>query len=178
MKLKGLCPPAKFYLYLSVFGLLLSLVQNAQNLDNNKYKCGSYSANVPSVLLIFVFKMIYIVFWTYVLNLLCRDDNKPFAWLLVLFPFILLFVILGVLLLTGGEKTTEGFKEGTIGLKQSKQSKPEDYADEMTEDKAKQNTAKAMEDFKTKNSSGVGGSRMRSTGAGIGVGGNHSADLG
>lgn len=144
MKLKGLCPPAKFYLYLSVFGLLLSLVQNAQNLDNNKYKCGSYSANVPSVLLIFVFKMIYIVFWTYVLNLLCRDDNKPFAWLLVLFPFILLFVILGVLLLTGGEKTTEGFKEGKFDSR--KQSNTGDY-ELMNEAKAKQNTDKAKKDL-------------------------------
>ena len=144
MKLKGLCPPAKFYLYLSVFGLLLSLVQNAQNLDNNKYKCGSYSANVPSVLLIFVFKMIYIVFWTYVLNLLCRDDKKPFAWLLVLFPFILLFVILGVLLLTGGEKTTEGFKEGAIS---SRKSNLKDY-ETMNDATAKQNTDKAKEDFK------------------------------
>jgi hypothetical protein len=85
--------------------------------DNSNYKCGSFSVNVPSVVLIFAFKIVYILFWTYVLNLLCKDNNVRLAWLLVLFPVILLFVILGMLLLTGGVeknagKGKEGFREG------------------------------------------------------------------
>ena len=112
---KGLCKPSKFYLYLSIAGIVMSVIQNMRNFDNSNYKCGSFSVNVPSVMLIFAFKIVYILFWTYVLNLLCRDNNVRLAWLLVLFPVILMFVILGMFLLTGGVKKDagkEGFREG------------------------------------------------------------------
>ena len=112
---KGICKPAKFYLYLSIAGIVMSIIQNMRKFDNSNYRCGSFSVNVPSVMLIFAFKLVYIVFWTYVLNLLCKDSNVRLAWILVLFPVILLFVILGMLLLTGGvEKNAgkEGFREG------------------------------------------------------------------
>jgi len=112
---KGICKPSKFYLYLSIAGIVMSVIQNMRKFDNSNYKCGSFSVNVPSVMLIFAFKIVYILFWTYVLNLLCKDNNVRLAWLLVLFPVILLFVILGMLLLTGGVKKDadkEGFSEG------------------------------------------------------------------
>ena len=118
LQIKGLCKPAKFYLYLSIAGIVMSIIQNMRRFDNSNYKCGSFSVNVPSVMLIFAFKIVYVVFWTYVLNLLCKDNNVRLAWLLVLFPIILLFVILGMLLLTGGvEKNAgkEGFREGADG---------------------------------------------------------------
>ena len=109
-----LCKPAKFYLYLSLAGLVMSIIQNIRKFDNKCYKCGSFSVLVPSVLMIFAFKIVYIAFWTYVLNLLCRDNNIRLAWILVLFPFILFFVILGLLLITGGVEdiTKEVRKEG------------------------------------------------------------------
>lgn len=100
----------------------MSVIQNVRKFDNSNYKCGSFSVNVPSVMLIFAFKIVYVLFWTYVLNLLCKDNNVRLAWLLVLFPVILMFVILGMLLLTGGVKKDagkEGFSEGLIDEKDS-----------------------------------------------------------
>ena len=128
---KGLCKPSKFYLYLSIAGIVMSVIQNMRKFDNSNYKCGSFSVNVPSVMLIFAFKIVYVLFWTYVLNLLCKDNNVRLAWLLVLFPVILMFVILGMLLLTGGVKKDagkEGFSEGLIDEKDSE-------AEEDKEDK-------------------------------------------
>jgi len=113
MKIKELCRPAKFYLYISLVGIALSILQNSQGFDNSKYRCGSFSASVPSVMFIFAFKLIYIAFWVYVINLLCRDDNKRLAWLLVLFPYILIFVILGMLMLTGGKGNREGMEDSS-----------------------------------------------------------------
>ena len=69
--------------------------------NSGVYKCGMFSVLVPSVFMIFLFKLIYITFWAYVLNLLCKDKNRMLAWTLVLFPFLLLFVILGLFLITG-----------------------------------------------------------------------------
>lgn len=105
IKIKELCTPASVYLYISAIGLVASIIQNVMNFNNNTYKCGAYAMIVPSVFLIFLFKFIYISFWTYILNLLCKDNNKTLAWLLVIFPFLLLFVILGLLILTSGNVT-------------------------------------------------------------------------
>jgi hypothetical protein len=105
IKIKELCTPASVYLYISAVGLVASIIQNMMSFNNNTYKCGAYAMIVPSVLLIFLFKVIYITFWTYILNLLCKDNNRTLAWLLVIFPFLLLFVILGLLILTSGNIT-------------------------------------------------------------------------
>ena len=101
LKIKELCTPARIYLYLSLIGLLASIMQNVMEFNSGVYKCGMFSVLVPSVFMIFLFKLIYITFWAYVLNLLCKDKNRMLAWTLVLFPFLLLFVILGLFLITG-----------------------------------------------------------------------------
>tara|TARA_Y100000816_G_scaffold69053_1_gene46199 strand:- start:23562 stop:23822 length:261 start_codon:yes stop_codon:yes gene_type:complete len=75
--------------------------------NNNVYHCGSYSFLVPSVLMIFLFKIVYLLFWTYILNLLCKDKNSRLAWVLVLFPIVLFAVILGGILLTA-DKAVHG----------------------------------------------------------------------
>lgn len=140
----GLCKPAKFYLYISIAGIIMSIVQNIRDFDDSKYKCGSFSVVVPSVLMIFAFKIVYILFWTYVLNLFCRDNNTRLAWLLVLFPVILFFVILGMLLITGGvEKKSgkEGFSEEDADALMTSDTKLEDD-DKKPEDKDKKQKVK------------------------------------
>lgn len=96
-KLADLCTPALVYFLISVFAILVSIFQNFGN--SNTYNLGSYSCKVPSTTIIFILKVIYILFWTWVLNLICKDGHKGIAWLLVLLPFILLFVLMGLILL-------------------------------------------------------------------------------
>jgi len=96
-KLEDLCSPALFYFYLSFFVLFISIMQNIGN--NGKYTLGNFSVKVPSTIIVFIVKIIYILFWTWILNLICKDGYKGIAWLLVLLPFILLFVILGLILI-------------------------------------------------------------------------------
>lgn len=103
LKIKELCTPSRVYLYISLVGLIVSGIQNLIAFDNKKYQCGSYAVIVPSVLLIFLFKFIYITFWTYVLNLICKDNHRMLSWFLVLFPMLFLFVVIGILMLTGGK---------------------------------------------------------------------------
>lgn len=93
-KLSQLCSPAYVYFIISVLAIVIAAVQNMGN--NKKYTLGSFSCNVPSCLAVFIVKVIYILFWTWILNLICKDGHKGIAWLLVLLPFILLFVIIAL----------------------------------------------------------------------------------
>ena len=95
--LKDLCTPALLYFIISVLALIILLFQNLG--DNSSYNVGAYSCRVPSTAAIFVIKLVYILFWTYVLNLICKDGHSVLSWLLVLFPFLLLFVIIGLIIL-------------------------------------------------------------------------------
>jgi len=46
--------------------------------------------------MIFIIKVVYILFWTWILNLMCKDGYTNIAWFLVLLPFVLLFWIVGM----------------------------------------------------------------------------------
>jgi hypothetical protein len=95
--LKELCTPALLYFVISIVCLTLVLFQNLGN--TNSYNIGNFSCRVPNTALIFIIKFIYILFWSWVLNLICKDGHTTISWLLVLFPWILLFVIIGLLML-------------------------------------------------------------------------------
>ena len=96
---KQLCTPAYIYLLLSVIGIIIAIVQNVGN--RGVYCLGSMSVPVPSTIMVFVVKIIGILFWTWILNLMCKDGHKEIAWFLVLLPFVLLFFMMG---------TAEGFQ--------------------------------------------------------------------
>ena len=96
-KMGDLCSPSLVYFVISVLAVLMMIIQNLGN--STKYNLGNFSMNVPSVTLVFIVKIMYILFWTWILNLICKDGHKEIAWLLVLLPFILLFVIIGLVML-------------------------------------------------------------------------------
>jgi hypothetical protein len=95
--LKELCTPAMIYFVISIISLIMVLFQNLGN--SNSYNVGSFSCRVPNTALVFIVKLIYVLFWTYVLNLICKDGHTSLSWLLVLLPWILLFVMIGILML-------------------------------------------------------------------------------
>jgi hypothetical protein len=94
--LNQLCTPSYIYFIISTIGLVFSAIQNLGN--TQMYALGNFSCRVPSTIAIFILKLVYILFWTWILNLMCKDGQQTIAWLLVLFPFILLFVILGIVM--------------------------------------------------------------------------------
>ena len=95
--LKNLCSPAFLYLFISVFTFVIMAIQNFGN--NNKFCLGSYSCNISNTFMLFIFNAIYILFWTFVLNSLCKAGYKEISWFLVLLPIILLFVIFAMIIL-------------------------------------------------------------------------------
>lgn len=93
--LRNLCTPSIVYLALSMTVLVIMVIQNLGNV--NTYCLGIYACDVPNTLLIFVIKALYILFWTWILNLICRAGAPNFAWFLVLFPFILFFLLIAMI---------------------------------------------------------------------------------
>jgi hypothetical protein len=96
--LKNLCPPALVYLIISTIVLFVLGIQNYNNSDI--YCLGMYSCNTSNIRFIFLFKIIYVLFWTWVLNIICRGGAPGVAWFLVLLPYILFFILLGLLIIT------------------------------------------------------------------------------
>lgn len=96
-KLKNLCSPALFYFVFSMFFIVVSIMQNLGN--TNSYYLGSFSCRVPNTTFIFILKLIYILFWTWILNLICKDGHELLSWFLVLFPFIILLVMIGLIMM-------------------------------------------------------------------------------
>jgi hypothetical protein len=94
--LNELCRPSYVYFIISVIGMVAMAIQNMG--DNKKYCLGSFSCHVPSTISIFAIKVVYILFWTWILNLMCKDGHSDIAWFLVLLPFVMLFVIIGLLM--------------------------------------------------------------------------------
>ena len=95
---KSLCLPSKVYFVLSLIGLLCLALQNR---SMARYCVGTFECDMQQSgnFVVFVVKMLYILFWTWLLNLICKAGHKKVSWFLVLMPFILFFILISLLLL-------------------------------------------------------------------------------
>jgi hypothetical protein len=84
--IKNLCTPAYVYIFISAFAILFALFSGF---------------GIVAVLT----KAVFVIFWTYVLNMLCKKGYKNVSWFLVLLPYF--FILLGFL------QTNEGFDTAT-----------------------------------------------------------------
>ena len=83
-----LCVPAKIYLGISSLVIIYILLQNIMN-SFNIYTLGTASYRVLNTPIIFIIKVAYVVFWTWVLQLICKAGYTNLSWLLVLLPIIM-----------------------------------------------------------------------------------------
>ena len=93
--LRNLCTPAYVYFVVSMIALAVIYVQNLHNVDI--YCLGSYECEVSNTSLIFLVKLCYILLWTWILNLMCHSGATSIAWLVVLVPFLIFFILLSLL---------------------------------------------------------------------------------
>ena len=100
-RIQKLCTPAYVYLVISIIALVLMGLQNVS--DNTMYCAGSYSCAVSNTALIFIIKLLYIAFLTWVLNLICKSGAPVVSWVLVLLPLVLMFLLVGIFFLSKGK---------------------------------------------------------------------------
>lgn len=89
-KIRDLCAPSMLYFIVSIIMLIVAILTNLGH--NNKLVLGSYSMSVVNTTLIFVVKLIFILLWTWILNLICKDGHEVISWILVFLPFIAMFL--------------------------------------------------------------------------------------
>ena len=98
-----------------MIGIVASVIQNIGN--RQRYCLGGFHARVPSTTLVFIVKLIYIFFWTWILNLMCKDGHTEIAWFMVLIPFVLIFIIMAMVM---GDPMMEGFSGPPLTPEESK----------------------------------------------------------
>ena len=129
---KSLCSPAQLYLVMSSLSFLAILLQNCS--DGSSYKIGSMSVKPECHnVFFFIFKALYILGFTYLLNWFCSKKLKTVSWIIVLLPFIGMFLILGAIMLSLMSSAREGFKEG-VSEEDDEDNDDEDDQEEDEED--------------------------------------------
>ena len=105
-KLSKLCTPSSLYFFISLVLLLLVGFQNLVGNDNT-FCIGQFRCTLGNKLLIFVLNAIYILFWTFILDLMCKAGYKELSWFIVLIPFVLFFVFFAMVVYK-----TDSYQEG------------------------------------------------------------------
>ena len=87
-----LCPPAEFYLVVSMVGLVIMCFQNFGT--STVYCLGNLACDVKSIYSIFFTKLFYILITTWILNIICRKVSVTLSWLIILIPILFYFISL------------------------------------------------------------------------------------
>jgi len=91
--LRDLCTPAILYLAISLFTMLMMFYNNIMNID--VYCLGDFSCKLNiSIYTIFIIKLVVVLFWTWILNIICQNGYTYVSWFLVLLPFIIFLTVL------------------------------------------------------------------------------------
>lgn len=92
LNIRNWCTPAYFYFIISMIAIVIMSFQNYGN--TNIYCLGDYTCGVTSTFLVFVIKVLYVLFWTWVLNLLCKNGYESVSWFLFLLPYVIMFIMI------------------------------------------------------------------------------------
>ena len=98
--LRKLCTPSFIYFAISLFALVIIGLQNLST-DDNSLCVGNYECTVGNKLLVFVLNGIYILFWTFILDLMCKAGYSELSWIIILIPILLFFLFLGIIVYQG-----------------------------------------------------------------------------
>jgi hypothetical protein len=96
-RIESLCNPAMFYLVISSISYFLILIQNVNN--PNELCVGDMKCATESKPIVFIVKALYIMFWTFVLDFICKRGYTKIAWFILFFPFVIFFILLALFIL-------------------------------------------------------------------------------
>lgn len=116
----SLCKPAYFYFVVSAVTMVFMMIQNLTE-GRNVLCLGEYKCTTSGAPLVFIGQTVYILIWTKVLDMLCNRGLTSISWFLVLFPYILMFILIGLIILSTRQNnhsqkhTVVGMSNGLVG---------------------------------------------------------------
>ena len=99
INLRDFCTPSLIYLGISSIVVISVVLQNIFNGNSNELCVGAYKCTFTHKLVVLIFKIFYIIFWTWLLNYLCKIGYKEVSWFLLLIPFLIGAIIIGAVLI-------------------------------------------------------------------------------
>ena len=109
-QIRKLCKPAYVYLVLSAITIILMMVQNAG--ASGTYKVGMYQCPCDNTAGIFLGKAIYVAFWTFALNALCKSGYTKISWLIMLFPGFMMTLAMVLYVVSGRREGMQNHGDG------------------------------------------------------------------
>ena len=92
------CTPAYVFLVISILFVLIVYVQNSSNYNVFCLGSGAYcNFSKKEYTTLLIFKFIFILFWTWILNLLCRSGFSALSWVLLLLPFFFVIITMSMM---------------------------------------------------------------------------------
>ena len=82
----SLCKPAGVYFIISVIAIVVMLILQRHFPDINCI--GIYNCDKTNLNSIIAIKVIYVLFWTWLLNVICSKGGDLISWILVILPFV------------------------------------------------------------------------------------------
>ena len=113
LDLTELCKPAFLYFFISMVAFILIVVQNI-NQPMGMYAVGDMSCPATNKVIIFAIKLLYIFFWTWILDLICKAGYTGISWFLVLLPLILFFLLIGLFIMWASSSKKEASIDGSV----------------------------------------------------------------
>jgi hypothetical protein len=93
-EVRKLCTPARIYFVLSMLSLVSLVFNNTMYGKEHSLCLGNYECPMENVMMVYIVKIGYMLFWTYILNMLCKYGYKTLSWIIVLMPVIVFFLAL------------------------------------------------------------------------------------
>lgn len=117
--LTQMCRPATIYFVISVIALIFV---GLTNLEENQLLCiGMYDCYVGNTTAAFIFNALYILFWTFILDLMCKYGYSKLSWFILLLPFIIIIItFLGLMnqgLVEGYYNRSYGYRSPSYGYR-------------------------------------------------------------
>lgn len=109
-KVQSLCTPALVFFVISVLSLFIMIFDNLEN--THSFCFGNVSCNVANTSMIFIIEIVFLVFWTWLLNFICSRGYPNVAWFILLFPYILLFIV--ILMVASEIRNTEKINRDSV----------------------------------------------------------------
>jgi hypothetical protein len=76
-QISKLCTPALIYLILSIVSIISMFLSG-------------------NLILLIIGNVIFMVFWTWILNLICKEGYEVISWILVIVPIIIMLIIVSM----------------------------------------------------------------------------------